>query len=106
MYYRYWMHRAHFNIAAHYGIRTDRFKLIFYYGLPLDASGAFDEPTPSEWELFDLQKDPHEMNNVYDDPAYAEVIKDLKIRLLDLKKQYGDTDEKYPELMALRKNYW
>lgn len=106
MYYRYWMHRAHFNIAAHYGIRTDRYKLIFYYGLPLDASGAFSESTPPEWELFDLQKDPHEMNNVYDDPAYSEVIKDLKIRLLELKKQYGDTDEKYPELMAVRKNHW
>lgn len=106
MYYRYWMHRAHFNISAHYGIRTDRYKLIFYYGLPLDASGAFQESTPPEWELFDLQNDPHEMNNVYDDPAYAEVIKGLKSRLLELKKQYGDTDEKYPELMAVREKSW
>jgi arylsulfatase A-like enzyme len=106
MYYRYWMHRAHFNIAAHYGIRTDRYKLIFYYGLPLDASGAFHEATPPEWELFDLQKDPHEMNNVYDDPAYSDVINNLKTRLLELKKQYGDKDEKYPELMVIREKHW
>jgi arylsulfatase A-like enzyme len=106
MYYRYWMHRAHYNIAAHYGIRTDRYKLIFYYGLPLDASGAFHESTPPEWELFDLQKDPSEMNNVYNDPTYADEIKQLKTRLLELKKQYKDTDNKYPELTAVRKQYW
>lgn len=35
MYYRYWMHRPHFNVAAHYGVRTQRYKLIFYYGLAL-----------------------------------------------------------------------
>jgi hypothetical protein len=106
MYYRYWMHRAHFNIAAHYGIRNKRYKLIFYYGLPLDAAGAFHEATPPEWELFDLQNDPYEMNNVYNDPAYANEIKQLKIRLLELKEQYKDTDEKYPELMTIRQQYW
>ena len=58
MYYRYWMHRAHFNIPAHYGIRTERYKLIFYYGLPLDASGAFEVSTTPEWELFDLSSNP------------------------------------------------
>lgn len=105
MYYRYWMHRPHFNVAAHYGIRTRRYKLIFYYGLPLDVI-ARDEPTPPEWEFFDLKKDPHEMNNVYNDPAYADRIKKLKAELLRLKKDLGDTDDKYPELMKVRKNYW
>ncbi len=106
MYYRYWMHRAHFNIPAHYGIRTERYKLIFYYGLPLDASGAFEVSTTPEWELFDLQEDPHEMNNIYDDPAYSDIIKELKTRLLELKNEYGDTDEKYPELMSVRNKVW
>jgi len=106
MYYRYWLHRAHFNIAAHYGIRSDRYKLIFYYGLPLDAPFAFAEPTQPEWEFFDLQKDPSEMNNVYNDPAYIDEIKQLKIRLLELKEQYKDTDEKYPELMSVRQKSW
>jgi len=106
MYYRYWMHRPHFNIAGHYGIRTKRHKLIFYYGLPLDAAGARKQPTPPEWELFDLKKDPREMNNVYNDPAYAKVVKELKAELLRLKKELGDTDERYPELMKMREKYW
>jgi arylsulfatase A-like enzyme len=106
MYYRYWMHRGNFNLAAHYGIRTKRFKLIFYYGQPLDAIGAFEKPTLPEWELFDLQKDPSEMNNVYNNPAYVEDIKILKHKLLELKKQYGDTDDKYPEMMEVLQRYW
>ena len=64
MYYRYWMHRPHYNVSADYGVRTHQYnKLIFYYGLGLGAPGALDEPLPPEWELFDLEKDPHEMNN-------------------------------------------
>ncbi|MCD6376488.1 MAG: sulfatase [Caldisericaceae bacterium] len=106
MYYRYWMHRPHFDVAAHYGIRTQHYKLIFYYGLPLDATGAVPEPTPPEWELFDLEKDPHEMNNVYNDPAYQDIVKQLKNELLKLKEKYDDKDEKYPDLMALRQKYW
>jgi arylsulfatase A-like enzyme len=106
MYYRYWMHRPHFNIAGHYGIRTKRYKLIFYYGLPLDAAGAVDEPTKPEWELFDLEKDPHEMNNVYNEPTYAKVVKELKAELLRLKDELGDGDERYPELMKVRARYW
>lgn len=90
MYYRYWMHRPHFYVAAHFGVRTERFKLIYYYGLPLDAAGAINEPTPPEWELYDLKQDPREMHNVYDDPAYAEVVVNLKEELRRLRKQYGD----------------
>jgi len=106
MYYRYWMHRGNFNLAAHYGIRSKRFKLIFYYGLPLDAEGAYEGPTSPEWELFDLQKDPGEMNNRYSDPAYKEDIKILKARLLQLKKQYEDTDDEYPEMAEVIQRYW
>jgi len=93
MYYRYWMHRPHFNVAAHFGVRTKQYKLIYYYGLPLDAAGAVDEPTPPEWELFDLQKDPNEMNNVYSDPAYENVVRELKIGLIRLRKELGDDND-------------
>ncbi len=106
MYYRYWMNRPHFNDAAHYGIRTERYKLIFYYGLGLGTAGSLNKPAPPEWEFFDLKKDPNEMRNVYNDPAYTDVVKKLKLQLLALKKKYGDTDEKYPELMEVRKKYW
>jgi arylsulfatase A-like enzyme len=90
MYYRYWMHGAHFNVAAHFGVRTKRYKLIYYYGLPLDAKGTKGGPTPPEWELFDLRNDPKEMNNVYDHPAYRGVVKKLKAELVRVRRELED----------------
>ena len=100
-YYRYWMHMAHHDNPAHYGIRTKNHKLIFFYGLPLDAPGAKPAKTDPHWELYDLRVDPHEMNNVVDDPEYAEVLKKLKQQLAEIKNEVGDTDDKYPELKSL-----
>ena len=105
-YYRYWMHMAHHDNPAHYGIRTRDFKLIFFYGLPLDAPGAKPQATQPGWELYDMRKDPHEMVNVYDDPAYADHVRRLKSELLSLKHDIGDTDERYPELMKVRQDHW
>ena len=90
MYYRYWMHLAHFNIPEHYGVRTERYKLIYYYGEALGSGGAIDRATPPEWELFDLEKDPHEINNVYADPAYVEIVVELKQELQRLRDELGD----------------
>jgi N-acetylglucosamine-6-sulfatase len=106
MYYRYWMHLADHNVPAHYGLRTPKYTLIFYYGLPLGMSGAIRTPTEPEWELFDLEKDPRQMKNVYADPAYAQAVKDLKAELLRLKAAVGDSDEPYPELVELTKKHW
>ena len=102
VYYRYWMHSTHHDVPAHYGLRTRDYKLIFFYGLPLDAAGALPDPTPPGWELFDLKNDPHELHNVYDDPSYADVAKQLKAELFELKQALGDVDSVYPELMARR----
>jgi arylsulfatase A-like enzyme len=99
VYYRYWMHMAHHGVPAHYGIRTPEYKLVFFYGLPLDAEGALDGPTPAGWELYDLKRDPAEMRNIYDNPEYAGVIQQLKKQLAELKQEVGDTDEQYPELL-------
>ena len=104
MYYRYWMHANGARRPAHYGIRTQRYKLIFFYGLALGQTS--NDPTPAGWELYDLQKDPQEMDNVYNDPEYADVVDRLKKRLLELKKKLGDTDAKYPELMSRREQHW
>jgi len=93
MYYRYWMHGAHFNVAAHFGVRTKRYKLIYYYGLPLNARGTKGGPTPPEWELFDLKKDPREMNNVYGDPAYRAVVKEFKTELVRLRQELEDDND-------------
>ena len=42
----------------------------------------------NEWEFFDLENDPNELNNLIENPAYEEVIKKLKVRLDELKKEY------------------
>ena len=112
MYYRYWMHMAHHYNPAHYGIRTKNYKLIFFYGLPLDSTNNSPKddyhniPTKPYWELYDLKNDPMEMNNVYEDPKYTKIVKQLKVELLKLKEDLGDSDEIYPELMRVREKYW
>lgn len=90
MYYRYWMHLAHHYVSAHYGIRTKRYKLIYYYGESLGMPGTIDEKKPAEWELFDLDQDPKEMRNVYHEPSYAETIESLKKQLHQLQANVGD----------------
>ncbi|TEU09361.1 MAG: DUF4976 domain-containing protein [Anaerolineales bacterium] len=90
MYYRYWMHLAHHNVYAHYGVRTLRYKLIYYYADALGQPGAIDDPREPEWELFDLDSDPSELCSVYDDPAYADVVRELKEELGRLQAQVGD----------------
>ena len=101
-YYRYWMHMAHHWNPAHFGIRTKRHKLIFYYGC--DTRGG--NRTPPGWELYDLEKDPHEVHNRYDDPAYRETVLRLKKRLAALRKRVKDTDEAYPELRKIVEEFW
>jgi len=90
MYYRYWMHKTHHNVYAHYGLRTKRHKLIYYYSDPLDQPGALAETYEPEWELFDLQKDPCELNNVYDDSACVDTAAELKRELHRIQKEVGD----------------
>ncbi|MEX0655741.1 MAG: sulfatase/phosphatase domain-containing protein [Phycisphaeraceae bacterium] len=102
IYFRYWMHRAHrHDNPAHFGLRTSRWKLIFYYGLPLDARGAEPASSPAGWELYDMQHDPFELHNRYEDPACADVIEDLKARLKTIKQELDDADEAYPALIDL-----
>lgn len=89
MYYRYWEHMSEpHKVAAHYGVRTERFKLIYYYGESLGITPF--GPTEPEWELFDLQKDPSEMRSVYHDPTYAETVKELKDELHRLQDKVHD----------------
>ena len=74
IYYQYYEHGAH-GVPRHYGVRTERYKLIHY-------------PTTGEWELFDLQTDPDELRSIYDDPAHADRVQQLKTRLQQLREQY------------------
>ncbi|MDR1173101.1 MAG: sulfatase [Bacteroidales bacterium] len=107
MYYRYWMNDDNdHHVTAHYGIRTERYKLAYYYAQPLGIKGANQSSPEPEWELYDLQTDPSEMKNIYKDPANKKLITQLKKELLQLKEKYGDQDNKYPEMVELNKKYW
>lgn len=99
MYYRYWLHQE--QRPAHFGIRTDRYKLMLFYGQPLGLPGTHPEATEPAWEFFDLQKDPHENHNAYRDPVYAETIAELKEKMMDEKQQVGDRDEEHPEVLEI-----
>jgi len=91
VYYRYWMHddNAH-HIWAHYGVRTRRYKLIYFYNRGLGQPGTGTDEQPPEWELFDLDRDPDELHSVHDDPAYADVRRSLEKELARLQELYGD----------------
>ncbi len=88
MYYRYFMHQGGHNVYAHYGVRTRRHKLIYYYKA---------EPGPQEWELFDLEEDPHELMNVYGEARYAETVRVLQARLAELRSEFGDETDPWVE---------
>jgi arylsulfatase A-like enzyme len=81
LYYTYYEYPGEHAVKRHHGVRTDRYKLIhFYYDV-------------DEWELYDLEKDPAEMQNVYGNPIYSDVQKMLHQRLDEIRVEYGDSDE-------------
>ena len=80
-YYTYYEYPSWHMVKRHYGIATERYKLIhFYYDI-------------DEWEMYDLETDPNEMNNIYEDPDYADVREELHSKLKAVRKRYGDSDE-------------
>jgi arylsulfatase A-like enzyme len=80
MYYRYYHYPQDHRVQPHYGVRTERYKLIYFNKI-------------DQWELFDLQKDPHELKNLYADPAHAETVKTLKEEMYRLKKELKDENQ-------------
>lgn len=95
VYYHYYEYPGAHAVKRHYGMATKDYKLIhFYYDV-------------DEWELYDLKKDPLEINNVYDDPAYTETVATLKSKLDMLRKKYKDSDELSNNYIRLYKeNGW
>ena len=117
-YYRYWMHLTHHDVPAHFGLRTEKYKLIFYYGMPFDLREIGTPsmtwipnsypigPTPPAWEFYDLTKDPFETNNCYKDPEYRETVTLLKSQLKDLRRDLNETDEDYPHIQKIIDMHW
>lgn len=79
-YYRYYHDPGDHNTRAHYGVRTESHKLIYYW-------------KKNQWELFDLRSDPDELHNLYDDPAQQSTVARLKTELYRLKKELKDNDQ-------------
>ena len=81
VYYTYYEYPEVHMVKRHYGVATERYKLMhFYYDI-------------DEWEMYDLQADPSEMKNIYQDPAYSDVKDMLHNKLEELRQFYGDSDE-------------
>lgn len=114
-YYRYWMHMGskHGN-PAHFGIRSERYKLIFFYGrywktkdkIKHDGWGRYDFDTPVAWEFYDLQRDPQEMQNEYNNPAYADEICKMKKELRAKRKALQEEDDKFPHIQEVITQNW
>lgn len=78
LYYHFYEYPAEHSVRRHYGVRDDRYKLIHFYN-DID-----------EWELYDLQEDPTEMNNIYGKPGTEDVTASMMAKLKDLQEQYDD----------------
>ena len=78
LYYHFYEYPAEHAVRRHYGVRTERYKLMHFYN-DIDC-----------WELYDLQEDPMEMHNIYGQPGTEELVKELKTELLRLQVQYDD----------------
>ncbi len=81
VYYHYYEYPAEHMVQRHYAIITQEYKLVHFY-FPEDR-----------WELIDRKKDPLELHNYYDDPAYAQIRKDLHAQLDKVRKKYKDSSE-------------
>jgi arylsulfatase A-like enzyme len=81
LYYHYYegIEKTH-NVAKQYGVRTRTHKLIRFKDVGMD-----------HWEMYDLQKDPSEMRNIYDDPASADIRQELHLKLQELRVHYDDS---------------
>ncbi|MEY2949823.1 MAG: hypothetical protein RLZZ248_1024 [Bacteroidota bacterium] len=95
VYYHYYEYPAVHMVKRHYGIVTMEYKLAHFYD------------DVDEWELYDRKKDPQELNNVYEDPRYAEVVEKLTKDLAEMRVKYKDgpqLDQHYIDIYE--KNGW
>lgn len=95
LYYHYYEYPSIHMVKRHYGVRTERYKLIhFYYDV-------------DEWELYDMKTDPNDMHNVYDDPKYHAIRERMHQKLDSVRALYQDSDELTQKILEddLKLNY-
>ena len=93
-YHRYWMHRdPDHNAYSHYGIRNQRYKLIYWYNEGYELPGTNHGGEDREWELFDCEKDPLELFNCYAQPEYQAIVRTMKVELEKKMMEIGDEPE-------------
>ncbi|MDB4727476.1 sulfatase-like hydrolase/transferase [Saprospiraceae bacterium] len=90
-YYHYFEFPGVHAVKRHYGVRTKRYKLMHFYH-DIDA-----------WEMYDLKADPKELNNVYGKAEYADVQKDLEVKLVEAQKKYDDLPEDFMPNLSRKK---
>ena len=91
IYYAYYGERTH-QVAQHDGVRTGRHKLMFF-------------PDTGEWNLFDLQKDPHEMQSLHADPGYASTLVEMQGLYTTQRSHFGVSDATIPRA-KLQQAWW
>ena len=79
-YYRYYHYPNEHGTEPHYGVRTERYKLIYFHRI-------------NQWELFDLKTDPRELKNIVSDPKNAALVQELKEELARLRKELDDRNQ-------------
>ena len=77
LYYHYYEYGRDHTVIPHLGIRTERYKLIYFY-------------TVNEWQLYDLQKDPRELNNLAGQSQHTNLLLQMKQQLLKARDEYDD----------------
>ena len=80
VYYHYYEYPSVHMVPRHFGVRTDKLKLMKFY--------EFDE-----WEFYDLENDPDELTNQYNNPKYATQIAEMKVELERLRTHYADDSD-------------
>jgi arylsulfatase A-like enzyme len=77
LYYHFYEVYADHRVLPHLGVRTDQYKLVYFY-------------TVDEWELYDLKKDPQELQNVYFDNSYKDIAQRMRQQLDKTRNEYDD----------------
>ena len=88
-YYQYFEWPRPHHVRPHYGVITDRYKLVHFFGTSDDY-----------WELYDREKDPRELRNVLADPGYAKTKVELEKELARLRRELKVPERIPPEWLG------